>query len=530
MLALSTTAGRLPRRSVLAAASTGAALAAAGSWLPVSWAAELGTPEPFSFDTLTAAMRAAAAGPWAEPARDEGFFSTLDYDRHRLIRFRADRTVWPGDDGLFGAQAFPMGWLFREGVALSLVDGGMARPVTFAIDDFEFLNGFDAEVPADLALPGIAGFRLVHPLNRPDVMDELVTFLGASYFRALGRGNGYGISARGLAVNTATSDVEEFPRFAHFYLERTAPGAAEIVVHAALDGPSVTGAFRFVIRPGANTVMDVTARLFFRADVAQLGVAPLTSMFLFAEKNRAAFDDYRPNVHDSNGLGMVRSNGEVVWRPLNNPPVLAGSYFVESTPRSFGLYQRDRSFASFEDPEARYERRPSLMVEPLGDWGRGALRLVEIPTAREINDNIVAFWVPEVPARAGEEREYAYRLTWGDLPPDPKGTLAWVDETRSGAAGVAGAEPEPGTRKFVIDFRGGTLAALDGDAPVSAVTNVMNGAITTTVLLRIPDTDVWRLVLDVAADDGATVELGAHLAGFGRRLSETWLYQWINDR
>ncbi|WP_076366276.1 glucan biosynthesis protein [Phaeovulum vinaykumarii] len=514
-----------------AAGRSGAALAQDLTPPPAETAPEMAPDpaQPFSFDLLTEEMRALAATAHERPKVKASFLDNLTYDDYRLINFNPDRALWKGQGTLFTLAAFHMGWLFKEPVRLFEVDtkAAAARELTFSTDDFLYYNEMAARAPEHAAMPGVAGFRLASPMNRADVFDEVVAFLGASYFRALGRGSAYGLSARGLAINTGMRRAEEFPRFSRFYIERPAPGAEEIVLFAALESPSVTGAYRFVIRPGATTVMDVTLRLFFRAAVDQLGIAPLTSMFLFSEKNRADFDDYRPNVHDSDGLCIERADGDVLWRPLNNPPRLASSYFVEDSPRRFGLHQRDRDFDHYQDASARYERRPSVDVEPLGDWGRGVVRLVEIPTDLEVNDNIVAFWVPEGQVSAGESREFAYRLHWGDLPHDKDDTRAYIDETRAGHGGVSGVANTDGTRKFVIDFRGGIIAGLPGDAEIEAVASVSRGEIVTKTLSRIPERGIWRLVLDVAGDEGETVELAAHLRGYDRKLSETWLYQWI---
>ncbi len=522
-------ADHLTRRSILHAVPLSVILLSTTA-LPRAVRAQTSAPaaaQQFSFDILSAEMQALAATPYQAPVRAPGFLDDLKYDDYRLIRFRPDRARWQHEDSFFRLHAFPLGWLFRDPVLLFEVAGDQAVPMPVTTDDFEFLNDLSARVPEHAEMPGVAGFRLHHPLNRPDVWDELVAFLGASYFRALGRGNAYGLSARGLAVNSGLSTAEEFPRFSRFYIERPGGLTGTITVYAALESESVTGAFRFVITPGAQTVMDVTARLCFRADVEQLGVAPLTSMFLFSEKNRSDFDDFRPNVHDSDGLRIVRRDGDVIWRPLNNPSRLAGSYFSEENVRSFGLHQRDHDFDSYQDASAHYERRPSLDVEPLGDWGRGVVRLVEIPTDLEVNDNIVAFWVPDGQIRAGEAREYAYRLRWGALEHAPADLLAYVYETRAGAGGVSGVLNTDGTRKFVVDFKGGLLATLSEGAKVKAVVTVSQGKIVTQTLSRIGGTDVWRLVLDVAAADGATVELSAHIAGYGRKLTELWLYQWV---
>lgn len=520
---------RLARRGFLVSLSAAllASAAVPGAALAQADPAADRAPKPFSFDLLTEEMRVLAGQPPVEAERPASFLDDLTYDDYRLIQFLPRRARWRGEDSRFRLHAFHMGWLFEEPVTLFEVEAGMARELAFSTDDFEYLGDLPARIPAHAALPGVAGFRLNTPLNRPDLFDEVAAFVGASYFRALGRGNAYGLSARGLAVNTGLSKAEEFPRFSRFYLERPAPGAREVTLCAALESASVTGAYRFVIRPGAETEMDVTARLFFRNAVDQIGIAPLTSMFLFSEKNRAAFDDYRPNVHDSDGLGIVRRDGDVLWRPLNNPPRLSGSYFAEESPRSFGLYQRDRDFDNYQDMSARYERRPSAEVVPLGDWGKGAVRLVEIPTDLEVNDNIVAFWVPEAPVAAGEAREFAYLLRWGELAPDPEAEIAHVHETRAGQGGVSGVENTAGTRKFVIDFRGGLLAQLPEEAGVKAVTSVAGGEIVTSTLAKIPGTGIWRLVLDVAGASGTTVELVAHVSGYGRKLTENWLYQWV---
>lgn len=522
----------LGRRDLLVAMSASAVLLATTGLPGLARAQTAEAPAPaapqqFSFDLLTEEMRLLATVPYAPPEHVASFLDDLKYDDYRLIRFRPDRARWAEEDSLFQLHAFSMGWLFTDPVLLFELTGDQATPLTVSTDDFEYLNDLATRIPPHAEMPGVAGFRLHHPLNRPDVMDELVAFLGASYFRALGRGNAYGLSARGLAVNSGLSQAEEFPRFTRFYIERPGDFRETITLYAALESESVTGAYRFVISPGAETVMDVTARLFFRSDIEQLGVAPLTSMFLFSEKNRHLFDDYRPNVHDSDGLRIERADGDLIWRPLNNPPRLAGSYFTETNPHSFGLFQRDRDYESYQDPAAHYELRPSLQVEPIGDWGSGAVRLFEIPTDLEVNDNIVAFWVPEGQIRAGEAREFAYRLRWGSLPPDEGDPRAYVLETRAGHGGVSGVEAAEGQRKFVVDFKGGLLASLGESKEIEAVVNVTGGQIAGQVLSPIPGTGIWRLVLDVAAEAGGTVELSAHVAGYGRKLSEQWLYQWV---
>ncbi|HMO09627.1 MAG TPA: glucan biosynthesis protein G [Paracoccaceae bacterium] len=515
----------LSRRTLLATAA-GAALAPA---LPGDAVAAQGLAEgtAFDFDALATQMQARSAGDYAPPERLEGFAGELDYDGWRRIRFDPDATRWHRGPGrAFGLQAFHPGWLFGDPVRLYDVTDGNVREMIFAADDFLY----DPEMaqPDPGPLPGVAGFRLLWPLNTPDRQDEVAAFLGASYFRALGQGSTYGISARGLALDTALGGAEEFPRFTAFYLQRPAEGEEAVTFFAALDSPRVTGAYRFVLRPGPATAMDVTARLFFRGDVDHVGVAPLTSMFLYDAKNRAGFDDFRPRVHDSEGLAVLGVDGVPLWRPLNNPDRLANTFLTDPVAR-FGLHQRDRSFDSYLDTEARYDRRPSLDVVPLGDWGPGAVRLVEIPTALETNDNIVAFFVPgDGSAAAGEARSYAYRLLWGDLAGAAGDGLARVTATSAGHGGFAGVEPVPDLRKFVVVFAGPGLPASDTPARPEAVVTCERGEVRGQVLDALPDGTSWRLVLDVHAPPGSVVELTAHLAGGAQRLTETWVYQWVH--
>lgn len=524
----------IDRRSLLLSAAAGM-LFGSSSLAPASAAAsEPATPAPpadgapFSYDLLSQAMKDRAGQPYAEEqAEIPAEIAELTYDQHRAIRYRPERAVWKGK-APFELHAFHMGWLFKQPVRLHSVADGMMRPLVFTPADFEYRPPLDPVRFSGLAVPGVAGFRLHYPLNNPDVMDELVAFLGASYFRALGRDTVYGISARGLAVNTATDGGEEFPRFTDFFIETPQEHSAEITIYAALDSPSLTGAYAFRIIPSASTLIDVTARLYTRADIERLGIAPMTSMFLFAENNHSAFDDYRGEVHDSDGLKIVRRSGEELWRYLNNPKHLANSFFGEDSPKAFGLFQRDRQFQHYQDAEARYERRPSLLVEPLNEWGKGLIHLVELPTSQETNDNIVAYWVPEVEIKAGQQLEFKYRLTWGAIEETGK-KLARVTSLRTGAGGVSGVEGNgSGLRKFVVDFAGDLLRNLSAGSGVEATVNVSNGEIVHFSVFQIEPNDVWRLALDVRSTGDGPIELSAFLNNEGRRLSETWLYQWRN--
>lgn len=485
----------------------------------------------FSFDGLKREMKARASVPDAPPAPLDTALSALSYDDYRNIYFRPDAALWAKTDIQFRLEAFHPGWLFQEPVSIYEVVDGTAYPLTFSTGDFEYRNQVGEKLPERAALPGVAGVKINTPFNTPGKYDELITFLGASYFRALGSGNSYGLSARGLALNTWQAGPEEFPRFSAFWVKRPATEDDTIQVYAALDSASVTGAYRFVIAPGADTVIDVEAELYFRETVTHLGLAPLTSMFYFAEHSERRFDDFRPQVHDSDLLRMVHASGDVLVRPLNNPPRVSNSFFADDGIMEFGLVQRDRSYEAYQDAGAQYHNRPSVMIDRLGDWGSGKIRLVEIPADLEIDDNIVLLWTPDAAPQAGETRNYRYRMHWGALPAEDDGALAYVHSTRTGVGGASGVPVENhNLRKFVIDFEGGTLGDLDPEAAVFPVVTASAGDISNAILHKIEDADHrWRLFFDVDGQEADLIELMAHVADEERKLSEVWLFQWLRS-
>lgn len=512
----------MTRRSALATLLSSAALPS------LSLAQQAG--QPFSYARLKAQMQARARRPDTPPPPLDTFLQNLTYDDYRNIYFKSQAARWSDSPLPFRVSSFHPGWLFKDPVQINEVTDGTARPLTFSTDDFEYRNDVGKRVPEHAELAGIAGLKLTYPLNDATKFDEVVTFLGASYFRALGQGNSYGLSARGLAINTWLNGPEEFPRFSEFWLEKPRDTDTSLTLYAALDSASVTGAYKFIITPGDDTTMDVEATLFFRDTVPQLGLGPLTSMFYFAEHSDRDFDDFRRQVHDSEALKIVRKNGEVLLRPLNNPHRVSSSYFTEPDMAQFGLIQRDRTYEDYQDAGARYHDRPSVMIEPLNDWGPGTVRLVEIPAELEIDDNIVAFWVPETAPQAGDSRTYTYRIHWGDLP--PSGALAWVQGTLAGIGGPSGVPLEnPNLRKFVVDFQGGRLGALAEDAKLQPIVTASAGQIEGIVLHKVADATVptWRLFIDVNGGNNSLIELTAHIADDTQKLSETWLFQWLRD-
>ncbi len=486
---------------------------------PVAAATQPPTALPFDNNTVRAMARALASKPF-QPSDTKlpDLLAHLTYDQYRRIRFDTSHSLWRGQHLFFEVQFFHLGFLYNERVDLFEVADGKATPIAYSPDLFDFGTLPRPAPGTDL---GFAGFRVHAPFNRPDYYDEVCVFLGASYFRAVAKGQGYGLSARGLAINTGDPKGEEFPAFRKFWLERPPPGAQVLVVHALLDSISVSGAYRFSIRPGEQTIFDVEATLFPRVDVPGAELGPMTSMFDFDANDRAGIDDYRAAVHNSGGLAIWTGHGEHVWRQLANPRTLQVSAFGDTGDRGFGLMQRKRAFADYEDLEAHYEKRPSLWVEPIGDPGEGAVMLVEIPAKGEVNDNIVAFWRPKQPLRAKSEFGLTYRLHWCNV--DPSGAdMARVIDTRSGIAF------DGKGREFIIDLLGGRLAALPPDSKPKLDVSADHGAISNAVAQPNPETGGWRIAFELDTAGAPVIELRAVLSDDRGPLSETWLYRWTS--
>jgi glucans biosynthesis protein len=449
----------------------------------------------------------------------------LDFDGYRDIRFRPDKAMLGGTGGQFRMQMFHPGFLFPRPVTVNVIRDGLATPVPYSASLFDYgRNKFERALPVNL---GFAGFRLHYPLNDPKVQDELVSFLGASYFRFLGRKQRYGLSARGIALGVGTRE-EEFPAFREFWIEQPGPEANRAVIYALLDGPSLTGAYQFSVYPANETVVDVAMTIFPRKPLSRLGVAPLTSMFFVGENDRRFNDDFRPELHDSDGLLMHTGAGEWIWRPLRNPRETAFSVFLDNNPRGFGLMQRDRTFEHYQDIDLGYEVRPSYWVEPVGNWGEGAIELVEIPTSDETNDNVVACWTPKATFEPGQQLNWNYRVTAvsDDYRLHPGGAAynSWQTQTR--ALGAPEASP-PGSRRFIIDFVGGDLGYyLTDPDKVQIVPTTTAGRITRTFLVPNPKTEGFRAGIDVQLEPGQSTDLRAFLKAGNRALTETWTFPW----
>lgn len=504
------------------------ALAAWGAWTPGRLLAARREPnrsapegKPFSRDWLRQEARDLAQQPFV-PAPDEAlpdWVADLDWDAYQAIRFRPEQALWAGLGLPFQARMFHLGLFFKHPVALYEVVHGVAEPVHYCPELFDFGKTAAPDAAEDL---GFAGFGIYAP---PDLDHDLFSFLGASYFRAVGATRQYGLSARGLALDTGLPRPEEFPEFRAFWLERPSARADHLRLHALLDSPSVAGAYTFEVRTGTHTVMEIEARLFPRRPIERVGIAPLTSMYQFGENDRRVADDFRPEIHDSDGLCLHTGADEWIWRPLVNSPVVRVNSFFDHNPKGFGLLQRDRDFDHYLDDGARYHLRPSAWVEPVGDWGRGAVQLVEIPTADETFDNIVAFWNPAEALGPGQERVFRYRLSWGEVPVDRPAIAAAV-ATRIGAGGVPGQRGRVPSRKFVIDFAGGRLAGLAGNARVEPVVWSSRGIVKEPAARPLQGTPLWRCNFDLMSEGGEPVDLRCYLRDDKGALTETWLYQW----
>ena len=443
----------------------------------------------------------------------------LDYDAYRDIRYRPEKALWRAEKLPFELMFFHQGRTVPEPVRINVIEPSGERAVAF--DPALFDYGKNKFEPQTLNGAGFNGFRVHYAINKPGYKDEVVVFQGASYFRAVGKGQLYGLSARGLAVDTAASTGEEFPRFVEFWIERPRTSATALTIYALLDSRRVAGAYRFVLTPGVETTMQVTARLYLREAIGKLGLAPLTSMFAFGE-NQPGRDDYRPEVHDSDGLSIQLGDGEWIWRPLVNPRRLLVTSFGTTNPRGFGLMQRDRSPASYEDPEALYDRRPSAWIEPLGNWGAGRIELVQIPTPDETNDNIVAFWVPESLPAPGKPLDLSYKIHWQAAGTVPAGK-GWVVQTRRGRGFARKAD---GDIQYVVDFDGPALRSLAAATDVEPVIWVdANAEVRERNLFKNPVTGAWRMTVRIKRNDAAKpVELRAYLKQQQSILTETWSY------
>jgi len=477
---------------------------------------QLAEGTPFSPEDVINLARRLSERDYQAPTAVPEEWTQISYEDYVSIWFDPRNALWNDEpDTPVKLDVFSPGLYFPTPIGLAAVEDGVARPLLFDLGLFDKTDKFP-DLPIDDTL-GYSGLRLRAELEKAGVFQEFAVFQGASYFRAIGTGNIYGLSARGLAIDTAGPNGEEFPEFRAFWLEKPAPGEQTFVLHALLDSPSCTGAYRFAITPGDALVMDVDARIFPRVDMNNVGIGPLTSMFQYDETNRSRFTDWRPAIHDSDGLSILNGAGESLWRPLANPTNLQISAFVDTNPKGFGLMQRAQDYEDFADLEALYHRRPGVWVEPKGDWGEGAVSLIEIPTPSEIFDNIVCYWRPSGGLTAGSDNAYSYRLTWSQQKTFGNGLP--VLNTRIGTG---------------FDNRG-MVAVIDFDAGVelpedfSLIEHPIRssaGTVSNGVLQRNPETGGPRLAFTFDPEGADLIEFRAQLLVDGNTISEVWLYRW----
>jgi periplasmic glucans biosynthesis protein len=486
-----------------------------------------GTPavaKSFDFEDAAAVAKKLAEQPFQEPkGQVPDWLLKISYDQWRDIRYRPDRALWRDKKLPFQVQFFHPGLFYDRTVRVDVVERGGVKPVAFSPSQFDYgKNDFASRIPQDL---GYAGFRVHAPFKTKDYFDEVIVFLGASYFRAVGRDEVFGLSARGLAIDTAEPRGEEFPYFKRFWLVTPAPGARELVIYALLDSPSLAGAYRFAVTPGEQTTVKVRSRLFLRREVRKLGIAPLTSMFLHGENTGRWFDDFRPEVHDSDGVLLSFPSGEWLWRPVDNPRTLHVSALGMEQPKGFGLLQRDREFAHYQDLETRQDLRPSVWIAPDGDWQRGRVEVIEIPTEDDTNDNVVAFWVPGEPPKPGTPFDVGYTMSWyGDDATRPPGGRVIATRRDSGPP----RDKDKGLLRFVLDFTGKKLAQIPADQVLRGVVTVAGGddaaELVNQHVVKNPADGSWRVSFQMKPKKREPIELRAFLDQGGETLSETWSY------
>jgi len=470
----------------------------------------------FSLDDVSAKAKELAGQKYEAPRSNlPNEFREMKFADYQKIRFRNEKAEWADQNTPFKLSFYHQGMHFDTPVKINEVTADSVQEIKYDPTRFDFGDvKFDPKATEQL---GYAGFRVLYPINKADKQDEIMTMLGASYFRVVGKGQAYGLSARGMAIDTALPSGEEFPRFTEFWIERPKPGEKQLVIFALLDSPRATGAYRLILRPGTDTIVDVKSQMFLRDKVSKLGIAPLTSMYLFGANQPSKVLNYRRELHDSSGLSIHAGNGEWIWRPLNNPKHLSVSNFTVENPKGFGLLQRGRDFSHYEDLDDNYDKRPSAWIEPEGDWGKGTVNLVEIPTADETNDNIVAFWSPAELPEVGKPLDVSYRLHWTmdekSLHPSDS---AWVKQTLRSTGDVKQSnlirQPD-GSVAYLVDFEGPSLKALPSDAPVRSQVSVSDNAELVENSVRYNEhTKGWRLTLRMKIKDaGKPTEMRAAL-------------------
>jgi glucans biosynthesis protein len=479
--------------------------------------ATLGEGQRFDPALVLDIARVIARRPFQAPANDlPEPFNNLNYEQYIAIRAQASAVLWSGEARGFAIEPLHRGFIFGQGLSLHIVEDGLVRRIGYDRGKFDFGRLNPAATLPDI---GFSGFR-IFAAGGNEPAREVAVFQGATFFRAIANGQSFGAMARGLTLRPAEARGEEFPVFRAFWIERPIAGSGTLVMHGLMDSESCCGAFRFTLRPGDVTIVDVEATIIPRAPLEHVGLGGMASTFLFAPHSRRIGDDVRPAVHESLGLQMLNGRGEWIWRPLNNPETLQISVFADQSPKGFGLLQRERDHTVFQDDDQQFQRRPSLWIEPLGDWGQGAVQLLEIPSDSEVNDNILAYWRPRQPLAPGTEWAFALRQYWCWEPPE-RPALAIVRGSRIGRAPGG-----PRRRRFMVDFVGDGLADAGRIVELKPILSATPGALTNIRVWPYPERKTVRIGFDLDPGNEASVELRLLLEAAGKPASETWLYRW----
>jgi glucans biosynthesis protein len=480
----------------------------------------------FSIDDVVKRAKDLASAPFEgklPPLPDE--LNRLNFDAWRDIEFREDKSLLGANGNQFRLHLFHLGHLYKRAVTINTIRDGIPTPLPYKPSDFDFgKTKLEKPLPVNL---GFAGFKIKFPLNDPKKFDEFISFVGASYFRFLGRNQQYGLSARALVLAGGTNQ-EEFPFYREFWIDTPAPDSNKLTIYALLDSSVVTGALQFDCHAKDESVIEVTATLIPRRDDVKIGYAPLTSMFFIGENDHRYNEDYRPELHDSDGLLIHTGAGEWIWRPLRNPKLAVTSSFFDHDVQGYGLLQRDRKFDHYQDIALAYQLRPSYWVEPKTKFGEGHVELFEMPTTDETNDNIVASWVAKQPVTVGTPLTYSYSITAGldfDRLSENAKTLSTFQTT---ARALGSAEPNvPGTRRFIVDFAGGDLPYYKDDAgSVQTIASTSQGKILRASTQWNPYTNGFRGTIDVQLDPDQTADIRSFLRSGTKTLTETWIFPW----
>jgi glucans biosynthesis protein len=474
-----------------------------------------------SLEDVALRARTLAAAEYRPPGKLPRAVREIGYDQHRGIRYRSERNLWSGTAAGFELAPLAPGNVYKRVVRLNEVIGTKIRHIQFDKDNFSFDDAqLEQHIPKDL---GFAGFELLHDFGAALGWQKFFVFAGASYFRGFGAGGQFGLSVRGATVDTGLPSGEEFPEFVEFWLVRPPAGANSITLYALLDGPSLAGAYEFIIAPGAPTQVDVRALLYTRKHIAMLGIAALTSMYFYGENTPRPHGAWRPEVHDSDGLVIESFDGQRLWQPLRNPAHITLQSFPAANTRRFALLQRDTQFASYQDPGTNYHRRPSASVELLDGMSDGRIVLVQLPTANEYLDNIVAFWAPPTAVAARSQLDFRYRLYLGDPVGEPH-SLAHVVDTFVGRDVIA-ANLGADKYRFIIDFSSPQLQSLAPQALRASIDSAVGTDVLEHQLERIAITGAWRLAILARAPADKSLALRAALHLDGKQVTETWHYE-----